>query len=76
MDPVGGAASILTLIQVAGFVAGKARDTCARLRHAPLELDAVLVHLAIIQAEAQQLQQILIDNTQLEWCQARIISVR
>jgi hypothetical protein len=56
MEVVGGVASIITLIEATGVLAGVSKDLVLRWRNAPHEIQALATRLSLLAAELQSIK--------------------
>jgi hypothetical protein len=56
MEVVGGVASIVTLIEATGVLAGVSKDLVLRWRNAPYEIQALATRLSLLAAELQSIK--------------------
>jgi hypothetical protein len=56
MEVVGGVASIITLIEATGVLAGVSKDLVLRWRDAPREIQALATRLSLLAAELQSIK--------------------
>jgi DNA-binding transcriptional ArsR family regulator len=56
MDPIGSAASLITLLQTVAITAKAVTSFCRRVHDAPVELAALAVRLLVLQAELDALK--------------------
>lgn len=61
MDPIGGAASVLQLVQAVGLLCNGAFIACQRLRNAPKEVNELTIQLSWIRAHLQNCETTLVD---------------
>lgn len=61
MDPIGGAASVLQLVQAVGLLANGAFIACQRLRNAPKEFNELTIQVSWIRAHLRNCDTTLVD---------------